>query len=102
MPRPSPRLGLDIDLSDLAALDAPSAQAQDVQPDAEADAKFFDQFVADIGGDDIDETLPGALTTSDPAKEEPASASFDPGNLIDFDMFESSNPPADDDKPRKP
>lgn len=101
-PRPSPRLGLDIDLTDIfdsAATSSTSSGTEKADVDADADSRFFDQFVADIEGHDADETRPGAV---DPVgTQEPASASFDPGNLIDFETFDSSKPPVAEDEPRK-
>lgn len=97
-PRPSPRLGLDIDLTEMVG--EPSAPDEPtVSLVADSDAKFFDQFVADIEGTGNDETRPSLLAPESKA-DKPATPdlTIDPGNLIDFDTFDSSGGLGDDKK----
>ena len=89
IPPASLNLGLDLDLSELNPDDKSLAAVS--APEAESDADFFAQFSANMAGispavESKPETLPSAAAES--------------GNLIDFDLLDSSM--ADDDKPQPP
>ena len=76
VPLPSPRLGLDLDLSEMAGVGDSS-----LLPDAQSDAQFFAQF---------DDDAQAPLPTLAPASAAPADAAKQADNLIDFDAFDSA------------
>lgn len=75
VPLPSPRLGLDLDLSELAE------NGESLSQLAESDAQFFKQFDGDA---------PAPLPMLEPAAPPSARAPVDASNLIDFDAFDSA------------
>ena len=76
VPLPSPRLGLDLDLSEMADVGDRSLLA-----DAQSDAQFFAQF-----DDDAHAPLPALA----PASAALAGVATQADNLIDFDAFDSA------------
>lgn len=84
IPPASLRLGLDIDLDSLSAMNVQADSTTD------SDAQFFANFDADATA-----ALPAMVCAQPPGK-----ATTDTDNLIDFDIFDV--PPAATDKPKLP
>ncbi len=76
VPLPSPRLGLDLDLSEMAGVGDSS-----LLPDAQSDAQFFVQF---------DDDAKAPLPAFEPASTAASSSAKQADNLIDFDVFDSA------------
>ena len=80
LPPSSPRLGLDLDLSQFGN------ENDEPVSGADSDSRFFAQFAADIA---ISPPSPTAQVSAKPPVA-PAPIPAAPGNLIDFDGFDSS------------
>lgn len=91
LPPASPRLGLDLDLSQL------DNENDEPVTGADSDSRFFAQFAADIA------VKPPSPPAQAPAKlpVAPAPTPAAPSNLIDFDAFDSSGNDFDLSKPPK-
>lgn len=91
LPPSSPRLGLDLDLSQFGN------ENDEPVSGADSDSRFFAQFAADIA---ISPPSPTAQVSAKPPVA-PAPIPAAPGNLIDFDGFDSSVNDFDPAKPPK-
>jgi hypothetical protein len=86
IPPPSLRLGLDIDLDNLPAVDVKADSTND------SDAKSFVNFDADATA---------VLPAKDFAQPTPGNTATDADNLIDFDIFDVPEAPSEKPAPPK-